>query len=81
MLCARALMRALNDAKNCAQQGCAMQFSGITLTLPSRLSGPLQHRRGVDAPIAPPAYGPVIVVVVIIVIFISSYYFSYMYTV
>ena len=25
-------MRALNDAKNRAQQGCAMQFSGITLT-------------------------------------------------
>ena len=24
-------MRALNDAKNRAQQGCAMQFSGITL--------------------------------------------------
>ena len=32
MLCARALVRALNDAKNRAQQGCAMQFSGITLT-------------------------------------------------
>ena len=31
MLCARALVRALNDAKNRAQQGCAMQFSGITL--------------------------------------------------
>ena len=25
-------MRALNDAKNYAQQGCAMQFDGITLT-------------------------------------------------
>ena len=32
MLCAQALVRALNDAKNRAQQGCAMQFSGITLT-------------------------------------------------
>ena len=32
MLCARALVRALNDAKNRAQRGCAMQFSGITLT-------------------------------------------------
>ena len=32
MLCARAFVRALNDAKNRAQQGCAMQFSGITLT-------------------------------------------------
>ena len=31
MLCARALVRALNDAKNRAQRGCAMQFSGITL--------------------------------------------------
>ena len=31
MLCVRALVRALNDAKNYAQQGCAMQFSGITL--------------------------------------------------
>ena len=31
MLCARALVRALNDAKNRAQQGCAMQFTGITL--------------------------------------------------
>ena len=31
MLCARALVRALNDAKNYAQQGCAMQFDGITL--------------------------------------------------
>ena len=31
MLCARALVRSLNDAKNYAQQGCAMQFSGITL--------------------------------------------------
>ena len=27
----RALVRALNDAKNYAQQGCAMQFNGITL--------------------------------------------------
>ena len=26
-------MRALNDAKNRAQKGCAMQFSGITLGL------------------------------------------------
>ena len=26
MLCARALVRALNDAKTRAQQGCAMQF-------------------------------------------------------
>ena len=32
MLCARALVRALNDAKNRAQRGCAMQFSGITLS-------------------------------------------------
>ena len=32
MLCVRALVRALNDAKNYAQQGCAMQFNGITLT-------------------------------------------------
>ena len=32
MLCARALVRALNDANNYAQQGCAMQFDGITLT-------------------------------------------------
>ena len=32
MLCVRALVRVLNDAKNRAQQGCAMQFSGITLT-------------------------------------------------
>ena len=31
MLCARALVRALNDAKNRTQQGCAMEFSGITL--------------------------------------------------
>ena len=31
MLCARALVRAQNDAKNYAQQGCAMQFDGITL--------------------------------------------------
>ena len=31
MLCVRALVRALNDAINYAQQGCAMQFSGITL--------------------------------------------------
>ena len=31
MLCACALVRALNDAKNYAQQGCAMQFDGITL--------------------------------------------------
>ena len=31
MLCARVLVHALNDAKNRAQQGCAMQFSGITL--------------------------------------------------
>ena len=34
MLCVRALVRALNDAKNRAQRGCAMQFSGITLSLP-----------------------------------------------
>ena len=33
MLCARALVRELNVAKNRAQQGCAMQFSGITLSL------------------------------------------------
>ena len=33
MLCARALVRGLNDAKNRAQQGCAMQFSGITLSI------------------------------------------------
>ena len=33
MLCARALVRALNDAKNRAQQGCAMQFSEITLSI------------------------------------------------
>ena len=33
MLCVRALVRALNDAKNYAQQGCAMQFSGITLNI------------------------------------------------
>ena len=33
MLCVRALVRALNDAKNYAQQGCAMQFSEITLTM------------------------------------------------
>ena len=31
MLYVRALVRALDDAKNYAQQGCAMQFSGITL--------------------------------------------------
>ena len=31
MLCVHALVRMLNDAKNYAQQGCAMQFSGITL--------------------------------------------------
>ena len=31
MLCVRALVRTLNDAKNYAQQGCAMQFNGITL--------------------------------------------------
>ena len=31
MLCVRALVRALNDAKNYAQRGCAMQFNGITL--------------------------------------------------
>ena len=31
MLCVRALVRALNDAKNYAQQGCVMQFNGITL--------------------------------------------------
>ena len=30
-MCARALAHALNDAKTHAQQGCAMQFSGITL--------------------------------------------------
>ena len=30
-MCARALVHALNDAKTHAQQGCAMQFSGITL--------------------------------------------------
>ena len=33
-MCARlwhALMRALNDAKSYAQQGCAKQYSGITL--------------------------------------------------
>ena len=29
---ARAIVRALNDAKTHAQQGCAMQFSGITLS-------------------------------------------------
>ena len=33
MLCVRALVRVLNDAKNYAQQGCAMQFSAITLSL------------------------------------------------
>ena len=33
-MCARALVHALNDAKNRAQQGCAMQFSGITLNGP-----------------------------------------------
>ena len=33
MLCARALVRTLNDAKNHAQQGCAMQFNGNTLTV------------------------------------------------
>ena len=33
MLRARALVRAQNDAKNRAQQGCAMQFSGITLKI------------------------------------------------
>ena len=35
-MCARlwhALTRALNDAKSYAQQGCAMQYSGITLSL------------------------------------------------
>ena len=37
MLCARALVRALNDAKNYAQQGCAMQFDGITLSILLRL--------------------------------------------
>ena len=37
MLCARALVHALNDAKNRAQRGCAMQFSGITLTSASEL--------------------------------------------
>ena len=31
LLCARALVHALNDAKTRAQHGCAMQFSGITL--------------------------------------------------
>ena len=31
MLCVRALVCALNDAKNYAQQGCAMQLDGITL--------------------------------------------------
>ena len=36
MLCARALVHALNDAKTHAQQGCAMQFSGITLMRISR---------------------------------------------
>ena len=33
MLCARALVRALHDTKNRAQQGCTMQFSGITLNI------------------------------------------------
>ena len=40
MFCVRALVRALNDAKNYAQQGCAMQFDGITLT----------HNRSLDLP-------------------------------
>ena len=31
-MCARALVHLLNDAETHAQQGCAMQFSGITLT-------------------------------------------------
>ena len=34
MLCVRALVRALNDVKNYAQQGSAMQFDGITLKDP-----------------------------------------------
>ena len=32
MLCVRALVRALNDSINYVQQGCAMQFDGITLS-------------------------------------------------
>ena len=47
MLCARALVRALNDAKNRAQQGCAMQFTGITLKAPCETSSLLHALRAV----------------------------------
>ena len=36
-MCAHALVHALNDAKTHAQQGCAMQFSGITLNRLAKL--------------------------------------------
>ena len=53
MFCVRALVRALNDAKNYAQQGCAMQFNGITLTsnligLAAMVYDPLYHAREIE---------------------------------